>query len=122
MHTVAWTTISDTQAKRLGLTEDDQSAIETELAENPRSGKLIKGTGGARKARHGGRGKGKRGGLRTIHVHLGDDIPVFLLAVFAKGKKSDLSAAECKALKGVIQQIREEFRSNEGADGEHAPH
>lgn len=110
MHTVAWTSISDTQAKRLGLTEDDQHAIETELAESPRSGNLIKGTGGARKMRHGGRGKGKRGGFRTIHVHFGDDIPVFLLAVFAKGKKNDLSAAECRVLKGIIRSIREEYR------------
>jgi hypothetical protein len=57
--------------------------IVTTLAANPTAGVEIPGTGGARKLRFAGRGKGKSGGYRVITFYSGVGVPVFLLNVFA---------------------------------------
>jgi hypothetical protein len=48
------------------MTEDEIDNLVDFLAENPTAGDLIVGTGGCRKLRVAGRGKGKSGGYRTI--------------------------------------------------------
>jgi hypothetical protein len=58
------------------------------------------GTGGARKVRFAQPGEGKRGGYRIITFFTGADIPVFLLSVFTKNEKSDLSKDEKNDSKG----------------------
>ncbi|OHC83162.1 MAG: hypothetical protein A3G73_03315 [Rhodospirillales bacterium RIFCSPLOWO2_12_FULL_67_15] len=60
---------------------------------------------GARKVRFAGRGKGKSGGYRVITFFSGPDIPVFLLNVFAKGDKADLSQGERNALRAVLGEL-----------------
>jgi hypothetical protein len=55
------------------------------------AGDEIPGTGGCRKLRVAGRGKGKSCGYRTITFYSGESMPVFLLTVFSKGERSDLS-------------------------------
>ncbi len=94
MHTVTWTTTFLMQAKRHGLFEEMMESIVNTLAEDPLVGDIMPGTGGARKLRHPGRGTGKGGGYRTIHYFGGDDVPVFLLAVYGKGAKANLTKAE----------------------------
>jgi mRNA-degrading endonuclease RelE of RelBE toxin-antitoxin system len=83
------------------------------LARNPEAGDEIQGTGGIRKLRWGGKGKGKRGGLRVIYYFYNDTAPVFLLTVYGKGEQEDLTdeqksklvnlticlKAECKAVR-----------------------
>jgi hypothetical protein len=54
------------------------------VAGDPQAGVLIPGTGGIRKLRFGFGGRGKRGGARVIYVFAGLDLPVFLLAAFAR--------------------------------------
>lgn len=68
------------------------------------------GTGGARKVRHAGRGHGKSGGFRTIHYYGGDDIPIFLLAIFGKGEKDNLTKAERNELAKILPQIAANYR------------
>jgi hypothetical protein len=85
--------------------------IVTEIAADPLGGDLLVGTGGARKVRHAGRGKGKSGGHRTIHYFGGDDVPVFLLAVFGKGDKANLTKAERNSLAAILPQIAATYRN-----------
>jgi len=73
-------------AKRAGLNADERENIARLIAEHPDAGDKIPGTGGARKLRVAGRGKGKSGGYRVITFFSGSDVPVFLLNVFAKGE------------------------------------
>lgn len=54
------------------------------LAANPTAGDVIAGTGGARKLRWKLPARGKSGGVRVITFYSGTDLPVFLLACFAK--------------------------------------
>jgi len=72
---------------------------------------VIEGTGGARKVRFGGKGKGKSGGYRVVTFFTGADIPVFLLDIFAKSEKTDLSPRERGVLKTVLANIIRSYRS-----------
>jgi hypothetical protein len=80
------------------------------LADHPEAGDEIGGTGGARKVRVAGRGKGKSGGYRVITFYSGEDVPVFLLAVYSKGDRANLSKAERNELKGILGDVVREYR------------
>ena len=80
------------------------------MAANPTAGDEIKGTGGARKVRFAGRGRGKSGGYRVITFYAGWDIPMFLLNMFAKGDRVDLSQAERNELRKVLAGVAENYR------------
>jgi len=72
---------------------------------------VIPGTGGIRKVRVAASGRGKRGGARVIYLFGGDNVPVFLLAVFAKNEKSDLSQAERNNLARMTAELMHSVRS-----------
>jgi len=97
-------------AKRAGLNADERENIARLIAEHPDAGDKIPGTGGARKLRVAGRGKGKSGGYRVITFFSGSDVPVFLLNVFAKGEKVDLTPQERRELAGVLRSLVETYR------------
>lgn len=54
----------------------------------------MKGTGGIRKLRWSAQGKGKSAGVRVIYYHHSDAMPLFLLTLFGKGKKANLTKNE----------------------------
>jgi hypothetical protein len=54
--------------------------------------------------------RGKSGGARIIYLFSGESLPVFVLAVFAKNEKSDLSAAERNALSKMVAGMIESYR------------
>ncbi|MBL8073525.1 MAG: type II toxin-antitoxin system RelE/ParE family toxin, partial [Nitrospira sp.] len=89
-------------AKRAGLSEQERMSIVEYLAKDPQAGDDIQGTGGARKIRFAGKGKGKRGGYRVITFFSGTDIPVFLLNVFAKNERVDLTQVERNEFKATL--------------------
>jgi len=68
------------------------------LAAHPAAGDIMQGTGGIRKLRWSAQGKGKSGGVRIIYYHHNESIPLFLLTLFVKGEKADLTKAECNDL------------------------
>ena len=63
-------------ARKVGVSEPERIFIVDTISADPTMGDLIQGTGGARKARFQGRGKGKSGGYRVVTYFGGDDIPV----------------------------------------------
>ena len=101
----------DAAAKRCGLTEGDIVALEDVLATNPDAGDLIQGSGGCRKVRIAGRGKGKSGGYRVITFFSTPNIPVFLITVFSKGRKANLSDAEVNELRGIAKTLVDTYRA-----------
>jgi hypothetical protein len=96
-------------AKRV-LADVERTALIDFLAANPMAGELMKGTGGARKLRWGAKGKGKSGGARAITYYAGPDVPVFLMALFGKGEKANLSNAERNELRDVLASLAAEYR------------
>lgn len=110
MQTVVETPDFIADAKAAGLSDEERKIIVDFVAANPMEGDEIKGAGGARKIRFAGRGKGKSGGYRVITFYSGTDIPTFLLNVFAKGDKVDLSAKERNELKQVLGEVAKAYR------------
>jgi hypothetical protein len=98
-------------ARSLGLSDAERVAIVTWIAANPKAGDVIEGTGGARKVRFAGKGKGKSGGYRVITFFSGTDIPAFLLNIFAKNEKTDLAPKERRVLRSVLAEMVETYRS-----------
>lgn len=76
------------------LEEQENKQIISWLAENPTSGTLIQGTGGIRKIRWARNNGGKSGGVRIIYYYHNETIPLFLLSIFGKNEKENLSHAE----------------------------
>jgi hypothetical protein len=72
---------------------------------------MMRGTGGARKIRVAGRGKGKSGGYRVITFFAGEDIPVFLLDVYSKDSQANLSPAQRNDLKKVLTALPQAWRA-----------
>ncbi|MDO8752857.1 MAG: type II toxin-antitoxin system RelE/ParE family toxin [Anaerolineales bacterium] len=85
------------------LRDDFESFIKTFDAQ---AHPVIPGTGGARKARMPAKGRGKRGGYRLIY-YLVEGNTVWLITIYDKVQKENLSPAEEKIISQVIQKIRE---------------
>jgi RelE toxin of RelE / RelB toxin-antitoxin system len=109
MQTVVETPPYLADAERLFTAAERTTIIET-LAADPRCGVVIPGGGGIRKVRFGFGGRGKSGGARVMYVYGGDDVPIFLLAVFAKNEKSDLAAKERLALGKAVAGMLANYR------------
>ena len=110
MHTVIETQAYIAAARETGISETEREEIIVLVANDPTLGELIVGTGGARKFRVAGRGKGKSGGYRVISFYAADDIPVFLLTVFGKGEKDNLTKAERNALGASLKVLAAGYR------------
>jgi hypothetical protein len=116
MQTVLLTPTFESEARRAGLTDDEVLHIASVIAADPLAGELIPGTGGARKLRFARRGAGKSGGYRTVHYFAGLDVPIFLLAVYGKGEKANLTQAERNALAALLPRIAANWRSRRRRD------
>ncbi|SRR6266567_3446127 len=111
MHAVIETSAFLGDAGAAGMSEEERFAVVNFIAENPTAGVLMPGTGGARKIRFAGRGKGKSGGYRVVTYFAAPDIPVFMLAVINKGERSNLSKAEQNELRKELSAIAEDYRA-----------
>jgi hypothetical protein len=69
------------------------------------------GTGRARKLRWGAKGRGKRGGARVITFFGGPRVPVFVLTVFGKGDRADLTKAERNELRQILANLIAEYET-----------
>ena len=98
-------------ARSLGLSDGERLGVVTWIAANPAAGEVTEGTGGARKVRFAGKGKGKSGGYRVITFFTGTDVPVFLLNIFARNEKTDLKPRERSVLKTILADIVKTYRS-----------
>jgi hypothetical protein len=93
-----------------GLSEKRCRELVAAIADDPTQGDLMEGTGGARKVRFAGRGKGKSGGYRVVTYYAGPDVPALMLAVFGKGDRDNLSKAERNALRVELAGYAQDYR------------
>jgi hypothetical protein len=112
MHAVIETHAFRRAANEAGVTEDERLAITNMISANPTVGVVMEGTGGARKLRVAAKGKGKSGGYRVITFFAAEDVPVFLLDLFAKGEKVNISKSERNELKGILATLADEYRAS----------
>ncbi len=109
LHTVVETPEFQRRAKAL-LTHAERAALIDHLAANPAAGDVMAFSGGARKVPWAGPGRGKRGGVRVITFYGGPPVPVFLLTVFGKGERANLTRAERNALRKILGELATEYR------------
>jgi len=92
-------------AKAAGMSEDEMSAVVDLIAADPESGEIMPGCGGARKLRVAKPGTGKSGGYRVITYFAGKAVPAFLLTVFPKTVKANLTPAERNAFAAATKRL-----------------
>jgi hypothetical protein len=91
------------------MSEAERLEIVNTLAADPECGEVIRGGGGIRKARFGLSGRGKRGGARVVYFYHSRRIPAFLLTVFAKNERSDLTQDEINQLAKAVKLIAKTY-------------
>lgn len=84
---------------------------------------VIEGTGGLRKLRCGRKDKGKSAGYRVCYVYFEEFATVLLVTIYGKNEQDDISAAERKAIRRLIETIEADlssrtYRAGSAPDGE----
>jgi len=93
------------------FSEVERADIVATVAADPECGDLIRGTGGFRKVRVARKGMGKSGGARVVYIWRNQRFPVFLITVFPKNRKENLSMAERNTLRKRANSIFETYGS-----------
>lgn len=95
------------------LPDDLYSALQQQLMADPEKGDVIRGCGGLRKIRVADpkRGKGKRSGARVIYLYVPEAHLFYMLDIYGKDEKDDLSGAEKKQLSNMVDELRAEAQS-----------
>ena len=96
-----------TRRIRTTLPDDQYRALQTALLRRPEQGVLIPGSGGLRKIRWGAQNRGKRGGHRLIYYWDYNSETFYMLFVYAKNEREDLTRDQIKTLGKIV---REEFK------------
>ena len=87
------------------LTDDEYRGLQNELMEDPERGDIIKGGGGIRKLRYAAQGRGKSGGVRVIYYWVKDNHQIYMLVVYPKSKKDNLTDKETAILRGFVKEL-----------------
>ena len=103
--TVAETPLFVRQADKVWTDAEREEFVDF-IAGHPEVGDVIPETGGVRKVRWGSGGSGKRGGARVIYFHHDVDRPLYLLMVYAKARREDLSADDKRAVRKLAAILK----------------
>lgn len=93
------------------LMEDRAYArLQRELMGEPEAGDVMPGCGGLRKIRIADprRGKGKRSGARVIYLHVPEAKRFYMLDVYGKDEKDDLTPVQKKELRELADRLKKE--------------
>lgn len=115
MVTIAETSEYARRAQKL-LSEIERNRLIWYLASNPLAGALLEGTGGVRKLRWRREDRGKRGGVRVVYFFYNENIPLYLLTIFGKNEKENLSAAERNELAKLSKLLVQAAKKDKGED------
>jgi hypothetical protein len=87
------------------LRVDEYRILQQALVSNPARGALIRGGGGIRKVRFATAGRGKSGGLRVIYYWVTTQDQIYMLLIYPKSRKDDLSAQETAILREYVKEL-----------------
>ncbi len=89
------------------MSAQERSDMITAIAHNPEIGAYL--AGGLRKARFAAGSKGKSGGVRIVYYFHNEGAPIFLLEVFAKNERDNLTKAELADLAKLAKRLPETY-------------
>jgi hypothetical protein len=87
------------------LSDDEYAGLQNVLVEDPERGDVIQGGGGIRKLRYALSGRGKSGGVRAIYYWLRDDHQIYMLLIYPKSKKDNLTDRETALLREFVKEL-----------------
>jgi len=97
----------DRQWQKLGLGDDELHQLQKALLQNPKAGKVIRGTKGLRKMRIAFEGQGKSGSGRVAYVDFTLHETIYLITAYPKNVKDNLSKAERNAIAKIIVRLEQ---------------
>lgn len=71
------------------ISDEEYHLLQLQLSIRPESGDVIKGSGGIRKLRWAGSGRGKRDGIQVIYYSFTEDHQIYMLYAYPKNKKDE---------------------------------
>ena len=87
------------------MDDDSYQKLQAHLVEHPDAGDLIRHSGGLRKIRWAGSGRGKRGGSRVIYYwDMGDRI--LMVYLFRKNERADLTPDQLKVMRSIVEEYK----------------
>ena len=86
------------------LSDDEYRLLQNTLILRPDLGKIIQGSGGLRKIRWSGSGRGKRGGSRVIYYWFKDKDTILMLLIYKKKEMDDLTKEQLSILKKIVER------------------
>ena len=86
------------------ISDEEHHLLQLQLSVRPESGDIIKGSGGIRKLRWAGSGRGKPGGIRVIYYYITEEEQIYMLYAYPKSKKENLTADQLKQLKQLVEE------------------
>ena len=84
------------------MDDDEYAELQKCLLQRPDAGDIIRASGGIRKLRWAGSGRGKRGGLRIIYYWWVAKDRISMLLVYPKNDQDDLTADQLKRLRNEL--------------------
>ena len=92
------------------LAEEERASLIEKIDMDPEGGEIIPGTGGVRKLRWALPGRGKSGGACVIYYFYNGSMPVFMLSIYAKNQKVNLTPAERNMLKRLTPELVQSYQ------------
>lgn len=89
------------------VSKESREAMETTIAADPIGAPVIRGTGGIRKFRWPGSGRGKRGGIRTLYFYHANTKAI-CLCQGVKASREEMTSADRKILARLVATIKKE--------------
>lgn len=86
------------------MSDETYAGLQHYLVLCPQAGVIIPQTGGLRKIRWKGYGKGKRGGVRVIYYWVRTDETILLLYAYPKSRQANLTRQQMKQLRDIIKK------------------
>jgi len=102
------------QWQKLGLDDNDLRQLQEMLLQNPKAGKVIRGTKGLRKMRIAFEQRGKSGSGRVAYVDFTVHGMVYLITAYSKKDKDNLSKEERNAIAKMIIKLEHDLINREG--------
>jgi hypothetical protein len=101
-----------TEWARKYLSDEALADLQRELLTDSETGSVMPGCGGLRKIRVADlrRGKGKRGGIRVIYLHVEELDQIHLITIYGKDQKDDLSADDKNSYKLLVRILKDQSR------------
>ena len=88
------------------LDDEEVRLLENRLVQEPRSGVLLPGTGGARKVRAANRGRGKSGSARVIYYFDEPCEQIYLLLAFSKNVQATLTPDQARRVRMLVEILK----------------